>query len=80
MEGHTLVAIIRTTRSDLEYLARNRDEIIETLDSLFMNAGDFITISMEYVIDGEMIGLPEATHELITAEESGVKLALPEPL
>lgn len=70
MEGQTLVAIIRTNRSDMEYLARNRTEIIETFDALRLDAGDVIQLQMCFVLDSELVGLSEASHEDIIALEA----------
>lgn len=45
----TLVAIISTNRSKMEYLARNRQEIIETFDALVLDVGDVIQLRMQFV-------------------------------
>ena len=71
MDGQTLVAIISTNRSEMEYLARDRKEIIETFDALILDAGDLIQLRMCFVDSSELIGLPEAEHERIIEWESG---------
>ena len=54
MEGHTLVAVISTTRDDVEYIALNRQDIIDTLDDLKMNLGDCVQISVQFLPDAEV--------------------------
>lgn len=45
----TLVAIISTNRSEMEYLARNRQDIIDTFDALVLDVGDVIQLRMQFV-------------------------------
>lgn len=71
MEGQTLVAIISTNRSEMEYLARTRQEIIETFDALMLDAGDVIQLKMQFVDNGELVGLSEANHEQVVEWEMG---------
>lgn len=67
----TLVAIISTNRSEMEYLARNRQDIIETFDALVLDVGDVIQLRMQFVDSDELVGLPEATSERIIEWENG---------
>lgn len=69
----TLVAIISTNRSEMEYLARDRQEIIDTFDALMLDVGDVIQLRMQFVNSDELVGLPEATHERIIEWESGAE-------
>lgn len=64
-----LIAVIRTNRSDMEYLARNRQDIIDTFDWLRLADGDVITVTMRFLDCRELEGLPEATPEMVAAEE-----------
>ena len=54
MEGYTLVAVITTTRDPQEYFARNRDELINSIDELKLDVGDCIRISMEYLSNDDI--------------------------
>lgn len=67
----TLVAIISTNRSEMEYLARNRQDIIDTFDALVLDVGDVIHLRMQFVDSSELVGLPEATGERIIEWENG---------
>lgn len=57
-----LVARVTTNRSDMEYFCRNRQDIMDMLDMLYLVLGDVIHLQMIEVEDVEMEGLPEATH------------------
>jgi hypothetical protein len=77
VDGQTLVAIISTNRSEMEYLARTRAEIIETFDALILDAGDVIQLQMRFVDNSEVVGLPEAGHtQIVEWEAGGVMLPL----
>ena len=64
-----LVARVTTNRSDMEYFCRNRQEIIEILDMLYLAYGDVIHLQMVEVEDVELAGLPEASAEDIAEWE-----------
>ena len=70
MDGQTLVALIKTSRSPTEYLARNRTEIVEMLDWLRLDAGDKIIIVMQFVDNSELAGLPEVTPTMVAEYEN----------
>ena len=57
-----LVARVTTNRSDMEYFCRNRQDIMDMLDMLYLVLGDVINLQMIEVEDVELVGLPEATH------------------
>ena len=64
-----LIAVIQTNRSDIEYLARNRQDIIDTFDWLRLAEGDAITVTMRYLDSSELEGLTETTAEEIAENE-----------
>ena len=64
-----LIAVIQTNRSDIEYLARNRQVIIDTFDWLRLAEGDAITVTMRYLDSSELEGLTETTAEEIAENE-----------
>ncbi len=70
MDGQTLIALISTSRSPSEYLARNRTEIVEVLDWLYLNAGDKVVIHMQLVDNSELEGLSETSQEEVAMNES----------
>jgi len=46
----------------MEYFCRNRQDIMDMLDMLYLVLGDVINLQMIEVEDVELVGLPEATH------------------
>lgn len=64
-----IVARIRTNRSDYEYLAKDRQDIIDTFDALRLDRGDVIELTMMVIDDSELVGLPDGTPEAIAAIE-----------
>jgi hypothetical protein len=64
-----LIAVIQTNRSDIEYLARNRQDIIDTFDWLRLAEGDAITVTMRYLDSEELDGLTETTADEIAEYE-----------
>jgi len=57
-----LVARVTTNRSDIEYLCRDRQDIIDIFDMLRLASGDVIHLYMVEIADSELIGLQEATY------------------
>ncbi len=70
MNEQTLVAVSQTSRSTIEYLARSREELVETLDRIRMDIGDTVTIKMEYVANSELALLPETTAQMVADYEA----------
>lgn len=70
MDGQTLVAVIRNNRNDVEFIARNRQEIVETLDYLRVDCGDVVTIIMRFMSNAELANIYEASHDLINASQN----------
>jgi len=64
-----LVARVTTNRSDMEYFCRNRQDIMDMLDMLYLVLGDVINLQMIEVEDVELVGLPEASAEDIAEWE-----------
>lgn len=64
-----LVARVTTNRSDMEYFCRDRQEIIDILDMLYLVCGDVIRLQMVEVEDAELAGLPEASADAVATWE-----------
>lgn len=64
-----LVARVTTNRSDMEYFCRDRKEIIEIFDMLYLVYGDVIHLQMIEVEDVELAGLPEASADAVATWE-----------
>lgn len=64
MEGKTLVAVIRNNRNNIESIARNRQEIIETFDDFRLDVGDVITLIMCFMDNSELATIDEITPEM----------------
>ncbi len=64
-----LVARVRTNRSTMEYLCRDRQEIIDILDMLRLGYGDKIALDMVEIPDVELTALPEASYETVAQWE-----------
>lgn len=64
-----LVARVTTNRSDMEYFCRDRQEIIDILDMLYLVCGDVIHLQMIEVEDTELAGLPEASADAVATWE-----------
>lgn len=64
-----LVARVTTNRSDMEYFCRDRQEIIDILDMLYLVCGDVIHLQMIEVEDVELAGLPEASADAVATWE-----------
>lgn len=53
----------------MEYFCRDRKEIIEILDMLYLVYGDVIHLQMIEVEDVELAGLPEASADAVATWE-----------
>jgi DeoR/GlpR family transcriptional regulator of sugar metabolism len=59
MDNQTLVAVIRNNRNNVELIARNRQEIIESLDTLRLDTGDVVTLAMCFMDNHDLATIPE---------------------
>lgn len=65
-----LVAIISTNRnSGIEYIARNKDDVYDTIKGLWLVEGDIAMVRMVDIPPEQLIGLPEASAEDIAEWE-----------
>lgn len=53
----------------MEYFCRDRQEIIDILDMLYLVCGDVIHLQMIEVEDVELAGLPEASADAVATWE-----------
>lgn len=65
-----LVAIISTNRkSGMEYIARDKTEVMDTLNMLWLVEGDIAIVHMVDIPQEQLAGLPEASAEDIAEWE-----------
>lgn len=65
-----LVAIISTNRkSGMEYIARNKDDVWDTIKSLWLVEGDIAVVRMVDIPPEQLAGLPEASADAVAEWE-----------
>lgn len=65
-----LVAIISTNRkSGMEYIARDKTEVMDTLNMLWLVEGDIAIVRMVDIPQEQLAGLPEASADAVATWE-----------